>query len=106
MLGRRRRTEALSLKHERSSVGARPSSAAPVVQNYLEVPRPIPLTCGSELRFNYGVVLLDGAAGDGRAPTEELSCVRGWCFCSTARPRKVALLQTRPFLLDLSSDML
>jgi hypothetical protein len=24
-----------------------------------------------------------GAAGDGRAPTEEHSCVRGWDFCST-----------------------
>src|SRR6478672_11215291 len=28
-----------------------------------------------------------GAAEDGRAPTEEHSCVKGWCFCSTGRPR-------------------
>jgi hypothetical protein len=27
-----------------------------------------------------------GAAEDGRAPTEELSCVSGWDFCSTRRP--------------------
>ena len=24
-----------------------------------------------------------GAAGDGRAPTEERTCVKGWGFCST-----------------------
>ena len=32
-----------------------------------------------------------GAAGDGRAPTEERACVNGWGFCSTGaaegRPR-------------------
>src|ERR1051325_2068521 len=29
-----------------------------------------------------------GAASDGRAPTEELSCFRGWDVCSTKRRRR------------------
>jgi len=32
-----------------------------------------------------------GAAEDGRAPTEELSCFKGWSFCSTGRPWTAAL---------------
>ena len=34
---------------------------------------------------------LTGAAEDGRAPTEELPCVEGWCFCSTGKAAKVWL---------------
>ena len=83
--------------HVRSSVGARPSSAAPVQQDHLHhVDMRIPFFCDSVARvlssINLSIsvvritVLLDGGE-DGRAPTEELSSVKQWDFCSTRRWR-------------------
>jgi hypothetical protein len=67
----------VALKHERSSVGARPSSAAPVEQ----------YPGGSQTEQSPNLtdaeLLLVGAAEDGRAPTEERSYVWDDDFCST-----------------------
>ena len=60
------------LTHESSSVGARPSSAASVEQNP-QMGLSLPL---NGVRKRVGPIST-GAAEDGRAPTEELSCVRG-----------------------------
>jgi len=44
-----------------------------------------------------------GAAEDGRAPTEELWCVKGWGFCSTEAVEDGRDATLRIFL-DLSQD--
>src|SRR6476659_2671759 len=92
-----RRTEAPSQTHETSSVGARPSSAAPVEQKP-QTPNTRTLFCRSaavlgrprrseaptpNIRTHLPGYCSKGASEDGRAPTEELSCVRGCDFCST-----------------------
>src|SRR6476661_1211981 len=63
-----------ALRHERSSVGARPSSAAPVEQNHLDQIYARAPTKRARVLGPWSCPT--GAAEDDRAPTEELSCVR------------------------------
>jgi len=59
------------LTHESASVGARPSSAA-----RRTVPWEIGNGANSQRLNSHAMTCLGGAAEDGRAPTEELSCLR------------------------------
>jgi hypothetical protein len=72
------------LTHETSSVGARPSSAAPnrIEANKLEESNTFRQFLNMQTGLTSSFCSM-GAAEDGRAPTEELSCLRGWDFCST-----------------------
>jgi len=77
--------------HETSSVGARPSSAAPAEQKHFHVAAARSSVVRSKLCLRSFVFFLlsgfcwTGAAEDGRAPTEELVCFLLNGFCWTGR---------------------
>jgi len=81
------RTEARSLTHESSSVGARSSSAAPVGQDH--GPNTRALFVGALPYIWSRWFCSTGAAEDGHAPTEERSCIRDADFCSTTHLSRI-----------------
>jgi hypothetical protein len=70
--------------HESSSVGARPSPAAPIEFNVssrrMSQTAVLNMSKLGVFCIWFGGVCWMGAAGDGRAPTEELSCIRSESF--------------------------